>query len=87
MIEAFLGKHSKVMHLHDRFPPSELTNLEIKPPKNDYSFSSEKVNPRDYLVVFIFRYPWEALISRHGKQHCINIDADYENVPENKCDE
>jgi len=75
----------KVKHVHDKLPPCEPTSVEIKPPKVIYSFSSRKVNPAGYKVVFIFRYPWEALISvyrRFGKKHCFNIGGDWERFPE-----
>lgn len=75
----------RVKHVHDRFPPRELTAVEVNHGKSVHSFSSKKVNPKRYQVVFIFRSPSEALISvyrRFGKEHCFNIDGDWERFPD-----
>ena len=79
----FVANYYPVVHLHDGVPPLELTKPVFRDGKSDYSFHRDKkVNPKKYKVIFIYRDPVVARLSRGTMQHCINIDGDSDNYKE-----
>jgi len=84
MLCRFLMHYSSyVFHIHDRNPPTVLSELEWLPGRSEYSFKKDSPvsDPGKYKVIFIYRNPVEACASRYEKEHLVNLEADYKNAP------
>jgi len=77
MLTRFLMQYGKVVHIHDRKPPEFLT---ITKQIGDYdgTFSTTRVKDADLhnvVVMYLFRDPTEAQISRWSLQHFQHIQV------------
>ncbi len=81
MLTGFIRNYYEALHVHDRCPPDELTMPgKFNKIKIENTFGKEKVDPNLYRVIFIFRSPIDAYLSRGSSlQHCKNIDGYYRN--------
>jgi len=75
MLTKALAKYGEVVHIHSRKPPFELEYVG----GTTYSewFNGIKVpNPRDYRVIYIYRNPVDAILSRfHIPAHLDHIEC------------
>lgn len=81
MLNSFLKRYYNSIHLHDGNPPKKLTIPGLfNKNKSDNTFGIREIDPNLVHVIFIFRSPVDAYLSRgENIAHCKNIDGDYEN--------
>lgn len=84
MLCNFLSRYGKSFHLHDKVPPLFLTNKIIEAPGKHtlakVRLSQDRcneINTTSCRVIYIYRDPMIAKISRPGWQHCYHIGGDY----------
>ncbi len=77
MLTNFLQQFGKVVHIHNRYPPKVLSVIRLKS-ENDGSFSTIPICNESLSkvhVIYIFRDPTEAQVSRWGINHFMNIQV------------
>jgi hypothetical protein len=84
MLCSFLSRYGKSFHLHDKVPPLFLTNRPVEAPDRHTEAAIHlsqdpyyKLNPNDCRVIYIYRDPVIAKISRPSWQHCYHIGGDF----------
>jgi len=84
MLCSFLSRYGRSFHLHDKVPPLFLTDRLVEAPDRHTEavihLSQDpyyKLNLNDCRVIYIYRDPVIAKISRPGWQHCYHIGGDF----------
>jgi hypothetical protein len=77
MLITFLKKYGNVVHIHDRVPPRNLCMVQRKS-DNDATFTHQLISNNSLnkaFVIYIFRDPTEAQVSRWNLNHFTHIQV------------
>ena len=81
MLRDFLQRFGNTWHVHTPRPPKKLTIPVWGAHEFTFTGSTVEVNPNNSDIIYIYRNPVKAIISRYGLSHVANCEGDVQNAP------